>query len=140
VQRTLYGIAHGNDSVVATPEPEVVFHGFGDSTLNFELKVMIPSRELYFKVQHELNMAIDMAFRAENIEIAFPQQDVHLHGLENLPMVSQSLLPMAEDGQAAPVSSTGREENASQALRQDKPAASRNSHEPPDTTQSRRAS
>ena len=30
---------------------------------------------------HELHMAIDDKFRSAGIEIAFPQQDVHLHGI-----------------------------------------------------------
>ena len=83
-QETLYRVARDNPDVVVDPAPEVVFSGFGASTLDFELKVMIPNREIYFEVQHELNMAIDSAFREANIEIAFPQQDVHLHGLEKL--------------------------------------------------------
>ncbi|MEE2827116.1 MAG: mechanosensitive ion channel domain-containing protein [Planctomycetota bacterium] len=83
-QETLYRVARDNPDVVVDPAPEVVFSGFGASTLDFELKVMIPNREIYFEVQHELNMAIDSAFRDANIEIAFPQQDVHLHGLEKL--------------------------------------------------------
>ncbi|MCH2182880.1 MAG: mechanosensitive ion channel [Mariniblastus sp.] len=88
-QETLYRVAQENPDVVADPAPEVVFSGFGASTLDFELKVMIPNREIYFEVQHELNMAIDRAFRDANIEIAFPQQDVHLHGLENLASLPQ---------------------------------------------------
>lgn len=140
VQQTLYGVASGNDKVVSTPEPEVVFQGFGDSTLNFELKVMIPNRELYFKVQHELNMAIDIAFRSENIEIAFPQQDVHLHGLEQLSGVSKSLSEGSELEQADAVESTGPEAIPEQTPHQGKPLASRKSQESLDAKQSRRAS
>ena len=62
--------------------PEVIFAKFGDSTLDFELRVTIPSREVYFSTMHDLHMAIDREFRNAGIEIAFPQQDVHLHGVE----------------------------------------------------------
>ena len=55
-----------------------MFSQFGDSTLNFELRVHIPHREIFSQVQHEINMEIDRVFREEQIEIAFPQQDLHI--------------------------------------------------------------
>ncbi len=80
-QRVLIDIARANPLVKHIPRPEVVFRTFGSSTLDFELRVVVSTRDVYFRVIHELNMAIDAAFREEGIEIAFPQQDVHLHGL-----------------------------------------------------------
>ncbi len=78
VVQTLLAVASENPLVVRDPKPMVVFSNFGDSTLNFELRVHIPNREVYPQVQHQLHMQIDKAFREANIEIAFPQQEIHL--------------------------------------------------------------
>ena len=81
VYQTLQEIARRNSLVQRVPAPEVVFKSFGDSTLDFELRVVIPGRPYLPRVQHELNMAIDEAFREKKIEIAFPQRDVHIHNV-----------------------------------------------------------
>ncbi len=36
---------------------------------------------MYTKVLHELNVAIERSFREAGIEIAFPQQDIHIRSL-----------------------------------------------------------
>lgn len=88
VQETLLKVANRHPLVHSEPAPDVFFNEFGDSTLNFQLRVFIPSREIFAKVQHELNMAIDEAFRDKGIEIAFPQQDIHIKNLHELPMAT----------------------------------------------------
>ena len=84
VQKTLMKVASRHPLVVRDPEPRAAFCGFGNSTLDFELRVVIPTREMFFKVTHELHMAIDEAFRQKKIEIAFPQQDLHIKNLKDL--------------------------------------------------------
>lgn len=84
VQNTLMKVANRYPNVVRDPAPQVVFNGFGDSTLNFELRVVIPSRDVHVKVTHELHMAVDEAFRQKHIEIAFPQQDIYIKNLNDL--------------------------------------------------------
>lgn len=83
-EKTLLKVARQHPMVLNDPEPTVLFKTFGDSTLNFELRVIIPTREHFAKVQHELNMAIDNAFREQDIEIAFPQQDVNVKAVESV--------------------------------------------------------
>ena len=78
-------VARRHPLINETPAPDVVFESFGDSTLNFELRVFIPNREVYAKVLHELNMSINAAFAEKDIEIAFPQQDIHIKNLNELP-------------------------------------------------------
>ncbi|MDB2687050.1 mechanosensitive ion channel [Mariniblastus sp.] len=84
VQNTLMSVASRHPLVVREPEPRAAFCGFGNSTLDFELRVVIPTREMFFKVTHELHMAIDEAFRQKGIEIAFPQQDLNIKNLKDL--------------------------------------------------------
>jgi len=74
-------IARESRRVLRDPRPQVLFLGFGDSSLSFELRVFIRNVEQLFPVRHELNMSIDKAFREAGIEIAFPQRDLHLRSM-----------------------------------------------------------
>lgn len=83
-EQKLYEVAESVDNILADPPPRVVFRSFGSSALQFELRAFIPDMENYIGTWHEVNQAIDDAFREAGIVIAFPQQDVHLdvHGSE----------------------------------------------------------
>lgn len=90
------GIAYGSDTTLAhkvmlqvakehplvldQPEPNVFFLGFGDNSLNFEVRVFVSetANSARTRTIHDLHMAIDQACRKHNICIAFPQRDVHL--------------------------------------------------------------
>ena len=54
-----------------------MFHSFGDSALDFELRCFIKNIDDRINVISDLNFAIDAAFRENNIEIPFPQRDLH---------------------------------------------------------------
>lgn len=84
VQKTLLQVASRHPLVVTDPEPRASFCGFGDSALNFELRVVIPTRDMFIKVTHELHMAVDDAFRKKEIDIAFPQQDIYIKNLSDI--------------------------------------------------------
>ncbi|VFQ46431.1 mechanosensitive ion channel family protein [Desulfoluna butyratoxydans] len=59
------------------PKPRVLFKGFGDSSLDFELRCHIRDIDYRMTVRSELLFAIDDAFRKEHIEIPFPQRVLH---------------------------------------------------------------
>ena len=77
-QKLLMEIASKNKSVLHSPAPSALFLGFGDNSLNFELRVFITDVLRRFPIKSELHLAIDDAFRDAGISIAFPQRDVHL--------------------------------------------------------------
>ena len=83
VERTLMRIARFQKGVVWNPKPKVIFKGFGDSCLDFELRAYINDMDDYFDVWHGVNCAIDTEFRKEDIEIAFPQRDLHLKSINS---------------------------------------------------------
>ncbi len=85
----LLEVAQQHPNVMSEPAPSAVFKGFGDSTLNYELRIFIPSRDVFPKVQHDMHMQIDRAFREAGIEIAFPQCDIHVRAAAGLPAVLQ---------------------------------------------------
>ena len=82
-------VANEHPTVLKEPEASAVMMEFGDSTLNYELRVFIPRRDEFAQIQHEINTAIDRKIRAANVEIAFPQCDIHVHGLEQLAMTAK---------------------------------------------------
>ena len=67
--------------VLSQPEPEVFFLGFGDSTLDYEVRVYVAeyTNRARTEVIHELHRRIDKTFRQHGVVIAFPQRDVHLY-------------------------------------------------------------
>jgi potassium efflux system protein len=76
-------VARRHPLVQTEPSPDVFFKEFGDSTLNFDLRVFIPSRDIFAQVQHELNVAIEAEFKRKQIEIAFPQRDIYIKNLSD---------------------------------------------------------
>eukprot|EP00913_Durusdinium_trenchii_P005691 g5309.t1 len=80
--------ARENPQVMTDPAPSALMTGFGDSTLNFELRFFIPRRDVYAKVMHELNTDIDRKFAAADIVIAFPQREITI---KNLPDAALAL-------------------------------------------------
>lgn len=84
VEKLLYKVAEDNKTVLADPKPTVIFKEFGDSTLNFEVRVFIPHIEYFVPVRHELHNAIYKVFKKEGIEIAFPQRDLNIRSIGEL--------------------------------------------------------
>jgi potassium efflux system protein len=60
------------------PAPRALFMGFGESSLNFELRVRVQRIERRFSVKSDINFSIDQAFRDAGITIPFPQRDLHI--------------------------------------------------------------
>jgi len=71
-----------NVMVVKTPAPQVLFLSFGESSLDFELRVWVSDANHRLKVRSELHQEIDRRFREANIEIAFPQRDLHVRSVD----------------------------------------------------------
>jgi len=81
VERLLLEVAQNHPSVVTNgkvPDPKVLFMSFGDSALLFELRVFIKNIDQQFQVHSDINFAIDAIFREHDIQIPFPQRDVHI--------------------------------------------------------------
>lgn len=86
VLRVLREVAEANPVVMKSPAPEVLHRGFGDSAWEMELRIWIERPEYQFTVQSEINCAIVRAFRDNNIEIPFPQRDLHVRSAVPVPL------------------------------------------------------
>ena len=77
--------------VLSTPEPQVLFRRFGESSLDFEVRAWIANAEERLRVISDLHQEIDRRFRQAGITIAFPQRDLHLRSVDE--SVSSRLHP-----------------------------------------------
>ncbi|WP_431723100.1 mechanosensitive ion channel domain-containing protein [Zooshikella sp. RANM57] len=73
--------AHEHPKVLHDPEPQVLFTSFGDSTLDHELRAHVQELRDRLPTSDQLLRAIDRMFKEHNIEIAFPQRDLHIRSL-----------------------------------------------------------
>lgn len=79
VRAVLLEVAGKHPGVLSAPKAEVLFRGFGDSSLDFELLVWTQSftdRPAF--LQSELNFRIRARFQEAGIEVPFPQRDLHI--------------------------------------------------------------
>ena len=98
-QEIKIGVAYGSDvdkvtdllltaakqsaKVLDRPPPRVRFLDFGDNTLVFSLRVWIKGWTDRY-ADSEVRYHIDRIFRENNIEISFPQLDLHIRSAEGL--------------------------------------------------------
>lgn len=90
VRDILLKIAEENNDIAKNnvmPGPKVLFRAFGDSSLDFELRVFLHNVDNRLSVISDINFAIDKAFREANIEIPFPQRDINIRS--NHTMIEQ---------------------------------------------------
>jgi small-conductance mechanosensitive channel len=77
VKNCLLSVVGSHPDVKKYPAPIVRFAEFGDSSLNFELYFWAHIQDRWMAIS-DLNFAIDKIFRENNIEIPFPQRDLHI--------------------------------------------------------------
>ena len=76
----LVSVAEGHPDVSRDPEPVALFLGFGESSLDFELRAW--SGPEFVQVASGLRVAVNTALAEAGIEIPFPQRDLHLHTVD----------------------------------------------------------
>ncbi|MBR9987825.1 MAG: mechanosensitive ion channel family protein [Desulfosarcina sp.] len=82
VMRVLMAVATESTQVLKDPQPMVLFLNFGDSSLDFQLRVWIADFNDRRIIQSALIREIDRRFRVEGVEIPFPQRDLHLRSVD----------------------------------------------------------
>ena len=77
-RQILVEIAQDHPVVLEDPQPIATFEEFADSSLTLCLRAYVPDLGSRLTTITELHSEIDKRYAAEGIEIAFPQQDLHL--------------------------------------------------------------
>lgn len=112
------GIAYGSDTrlarklmlqaaksikhILEDPKPNVIFVGFGESSLDFQIRIFINDRDLWPVVMNEVHLAVDEAFRDNGIEIPFPQRDLHLRSDDTGRLDPKEGTGPVDDGKPSP--------------------------------------
>ncbi len=92
VTETLLTSAYMEPTVLHDPPPEVIFIGFGESSLDFEVWVWVTRIDKAPHIKSSLNFIIEHNLRQQGIEIPFPQRDFWLRNPEVLaPLVYQKV-------------------------------------------------
>ena len=81
VMEILLAVAAADSSVLKDPAPAVVFQGFGESALNFGLRVWILV-QANLDTKSRLSIALVQALHEAGIAIPFPQRDLNLRSLD----------------------------------------------------------
>jgi small-conductance mechanosensitive channel len=79
IKEILLSVANDNEAVLKKPVPDVIFNEFGESSINFDLRVW--TTQLIQKphiLKSQLYFEIFKRFRKDGIEIPFPQRDLHI--------------------------------------------------------------
>jgi potassium-dependent mechanosensitive channel len=71
-------VAADHPDVLSTPPPRAFFTGFGDSSINFELRAWTGDFEKWYQIRSELAMAVYDAGYAAGMSFPFPQREVRL--------------------------------------------------------------
>jgi potassium efflux system protein len=80
--KVMMDVIKSHSDVLVEPRPTVFFTGFGDSSLNFDIRVFVSDHLKRMPLIHDLHMALNKALAANGIEIPFPQRDLHLRSID----------------------------------------------------------
>ncbi|MBN2349835.1 MAG: mechanosensitive ion channel [Bacteroidales bacterium] len=78
VKKLLLECAKEIHEISKIPAPFVRFEDFGDSSLDFKLYFWTSNTFYVENVKSDIRFAINRKFRENNVQIPFPQRDVHL--------------------------------------------------------------
>jgi small-conductance mechanosensitive channel len=92
----LTSVAKDHKDVLDDPEPKATFEGFGESSLDFELRFSIRDFDEWIWIKSDITLGILDALKMAEIEIPFPQRDLHVRSVD------------AEVGQVAAQLGSGR--------------------------------
>ncbi|MEX0844914.1 MAG: mechanosensitive ion channel domain-containing protein [Balneolaceae bacterium] len=91
VLKALNEVAEESDHVLKTVKHDVHLRSFGDSSWEMKLLVWVPDVKNRYNVQNELNQAIVRKFAEYEIEIPFPQRDLHIRSSIDIPVEKKEI-------------------------------------------------
>ncbi len=83
VERLIREAVTEHELVLDDPEPRIFFFEFGDSSLNFRVLAYVADISERFATLSDLHFTIDESFREHDVEIPFPQRDLHLRSIDS---------------------------------------------------------
>ena len=87
------------DRILETPTPQCLVTAFGDSTVDLELRVWISDpKNGMASLKNKILLALWDRFHENDIEIAFPQRDLHIKSAVPLKVFREDMHPVEEKG------------------------------------------
>ncbi len=77
-EKTIQRLCDEDERILKDPKVFIVISELADSSVNFTVRAWVYSKD-YWGVFFDMNKKIYKSFLSENINIPFPQMDVHLH-------------------------------------------------------------
>ena len=89
----LMAAAKDKKGVLSVPEPVVLFDGFGDNSLNFQIRFWTPEFQGWRVIRSAVALAIHDELKNAGIVIPFPQRDLHLRSVDDVVRQELDKLP-----------------------------------------------
>ena len=83
VIKILANVAKRHPLVLDYPEPKILFQEFGDSSLNFSLRVWTSDFDNWLSISSDITLQLHDALKKAGIEIPFPQRDLNIRTINN---------------------------------------------------------
>ena len=82
VMELLLEVGRSQPQVLKEPEPDVLFVGFGESSLDFELRFWVGQFQDGAATRSAVTVEVNRVLSENSIEIPFPQRDLHLRSVD----------------------------------------------------------
>jgi len=82
VQKLLMDILTKHKDIIQDPSPNVFFQAMGESSLDFRLLFWTDKFDDWIRIRSEITFAVHDVFIKNDIEIPFPQRDLHIRTIE----------------------------------------------------------
>ena len=83
VKEILKTLVTKDERILQSPTPDVLIKEFANSAINIQVFFWVRNVREGLAVKSDVISAIDVAFKENNIVIPFPQQDVHIHSVND---------------------------------------------------------
>jgi potassium-dependent mechanosensitive channel len=93
VTQLLVSVAQGHPHVMRDPAPQAFFMSFGQSAINYELRVWVEDFSQWARIHTEVAAAVYRALHGAGMYIPFPQQEVRIVGTPEAPKIFAQLTP-----------------------------------------------
>jgi potassium-dependent mechanosensitive channel len=91
VIKILEEVGRNHPDIDSEPSPRALFLGFGDSSLDFELRAWTINQGEWLLIKSELALNVYKSLKEAGIKIPFPQRELHLKSIDERLLTNVSL-------------------------------------------------
>ncbi len=100
VQELISEVIHHHKEVMSYPKPVVLVHEFADNSVNFRVLFWTSDFDTWTGLKSTILLELFDSFRKNNINIPFPQRDLHIKSVKGLHELDKQQL--LDDGEELP--------------------------------------